>query len=664
MASSKKNKTQQDKALAAKRVQFVKSKPELDPAEARKRFFVQTRASELQAKGVEVNKEKRQQLRQKFVTGGVQRQGFYTPGDLQRIAAAKAGRGSSTASSTGGLSNIPSGTSSQRPQDLADYKNTVYSNLAKENTARRPVAPKATSNKGFDKTSLNPMEFFKSPLAKGVAGFTKGAYKAVEGSAESFNATFINPTVNLAGRVIGKNPNLRQAGKQEAAINTLGLVADIVTVGASRAYTTTALTTSKTKLFQVDPSVRLGPTSVKIPSSKPGAISTAANKIKSKISAAGKSQVQGTDDYASTALSNLGKGGKSGTVDLMTGKYQPLKNAKGQAIGPKSKSFPKGLDETPSFLKTSKAPKPSGSKVTGVDEYVADAVQRVGKGKKAGSVDLVTGKYNPPSYSKMKDIDIDLKFGNAAQKSNAKKAAAKLDPKPKASAPKPKPAAKTKAAPKPKPAAKPKASTPKPASAKKTNLFQDAYDDSPIDMSNVDFGSFEMRSVQPYGTARRATVKKADEVIPVSVKKTPAKKTPAKKQAPKVSAPKVSAPKANAKQAFDQAVSKQASTPIKKLTFSSQSEYTQFLNTGGRERIAGMSEDVRAAFYRVNEQFVKGATKAREAAKTSQKVSASRSLATKRRYDNARPELKALFNQKLLKRQEQSILAKVTKKKK
>ena len=664
MASSKKNKTQQDKALAAKRVQFVKSKPNLDPAEARKRFFVQTRASELQAKGVDVNKQKRQQLRQKFVTGGVQRQGFYTPGDLQRIAAAKAGSGSSgagssgagsTSGSSGSSSNIPSGTPSQRPQDLAGYKNTVYSNLAKENTARRPVAPKAASNKDFDKNSLNPMEFFKSPLAKGVAGFAKGTYNTALGSAESFNATFINPTVNLLGGAIGKKPNLRQAGKQEAAINTLAVLGDIATLGASRAYTSTALTASKTRLFQVDPSVRLGPTVVKIPSSKPGAISTAANKIKSKIPTAGKGKVQGTDDYASTALSNFGKGGKSGTVDLMTGKYQPLKNAKGQAIGPKSKSFPKGLDETPSFLKTPKAPKPSGSKVTGVDEYVADAVQRVGKGQKAGSVDLATGKYNPPSYSKMKDIDIDIKFGNAAEKSNAKNAAAAL---------KPKPAAKPKPASKKKPAAKKKTSATKPAAEKKTNPFQDAYDDSPIDMSNVDFGSFEMRSVQPYGTARRATVKKADEVIPASVKKTPAKKTPAKKKAPKLSAPKVSAPKANAKQAFDQAVSKQASTPRTKLTFSSQSEYTQFLNTGGRERIAGMSEDVRAAFYRVNERFVKGATKAREAAKTSQKVSTSRSLATKRRYDKARPELKTLFNQKLLKRQERELLAKVTKKKK
>jgi len=81
MASSKKNKTPQDQAIAAKRVEFVKANPNLDPAEARKRFFVQTRAAELQAKGVEVTKQKRQELRQKFASGGVQRQGFYTPGD-------------------------------------------------------------------------------------------------------------------------------------------------------------------------------------------------------------------------------------------------------------------------------------------------------------------------------------------------------------------------------------------------------------------------------------------------------------------------------------------------------------------------------------------------------------------------------------------------------
>jgi len=578
MASSKKNKTAQDQAIAAKRVEFVKANPNLDPAEARKRFFVQTRAAELQAKGVEVTKQKRQELRQKFASGGVQRQGFYTPGDLQRIAAAKANTGStggSVAPVTG--TTTPSGTPSVRPQDLADYKNTVYSNLSKENTARRSVAPKATSKKGFDEQSFNPMQFFKSPLARGVAGVAKGAYNIAESTGESFNATFINPTANLIGaglnKVIKGKPGSewyynkqREAGPLEAAINTADVVLAIATAGASKGATV--------------------PLKGLLPA-KQGVIKSATSKLTSKIAAGGKSQViRGTEEYAEQAIKGLGKGPKTGSVDLATGVYQPLKNAKGKVIVPKSKAFPRGLDETPSFLKTPKTPKPTGSKVTGVDDYVSSALQNIGKGQKAGSVDLATGKYNPPSYSKMKDIDIDLKFGNAAEKANAKKAASKLNPqKPKAT-PKSKPAAA-----KP-PAAKPAA----PKSAKKEiDRFADAWDDSPIDMSKVDFSEFGMESSKPYSTARRAT-KKVEDVAPA-----PAPKPAAKKAARKKSAPKTTAPKANAKAAFDKSVAPFKTGSQTKLTFKTQAEYNQFLKTGGKERLRQMSPDVRASFERVNQ---------------------------------------------------------------
>ena len=168
-----------------------------------------------------------------------------------------------------------------------------------------------------------------------------------------------------------------------------------------------------------------------------------------------------------------------------------------------------------------------------------------------------------------------------------------------------------------------------------------------------------MESTPLYSTARRATVKKADEVIPASAKKTPAKKTPAKKKAPKVSAPK-----ANAKAAFDKTV-----TPFKKgsqtkLTFKTQDDYNQFLKTGGKDRLRQMSPDVRASFERVNEKWIKGAAEVREAAQASQKRSAERALVTKGRYNRARPPLKGLFNQALINRQERELLAKVTKKKK
>jgi hypothetical protein len=47
--------------------------------EARKRFYVQTRAAELSAKGVKVDKAKRQELRKKFASGDVSRKGFKAP---------------------------------------------------------------------------------------------------------------------------------------------------------------------------------------------------------------------------------------------------------------------------------------------------------------------------------------------------------------------------------------------------------------------------------------------------------------------------------------------------------------------------------------------------------------------------------------------------------
>lgn len=87
MAKGKKqedpNKVAQRKA---ERVAFVKSKPELAPDVARQRFYVQTRANELEARGKDVD---RAALREKFQSGGVTREGFYTPGDISRFSASR-----------------------------------------------------------------------------------------------------------------------------------------------------------------------------------------------------------------------------------------------------------------------------------------------------------------------------------------------------------------------------------------------------------------------------------------------------------------------------------------------------------------------------------------------------------------------------------------------
>lgn len=89
MAKGKKqedpNKVAQRKA---ERVAFVQANPNLAPEVARQRFYVQTRAAELESAGKPVD---RAALREKFQTGGVTREGFYTPGDVSRFNAASNG---------------------------------------------------------------------------------------------------------------------------------------------------------------------------------------------------------------------------------------------------------------------------------------------------------------------------------------------------------------------------------------------------------------------------------------------------------------------------------------------------------------------------------------------------------------------------------------------
>ena len=250
-----KNKTPQDKALASKRVEFVKANPNLDPAEARQRFFVQTRAAELTSKGVEVTKEKRAQLRQKFQAGDVQRTGFYTPADLAKIAARKTG--GNTGGNTGGTGGTTGGTTggSTNGQNLAEYKM-----LNKENTARRPVSAKQQSsdpgmtgmnkfiNDNIAKPMMGSVQSFnernvkqfgpKTPLiVRTAGGVTRGIGGMALSTAESFNATFINPGVNLVGGLFGKKPNLREAGPVEAAFNTADVIATIATFGGSKPLT-------------------------------------------------------------------------------------------------------------------------------------------------------------------------------------------------------------------------------------------------------------------------------------------------------------------------------------------------------------------------------------------------------------------------------------------
>lgn len=79
------------------RVAFVQGHPLLQPEQARQQFYVQTRAQELGAKGLPVD---RGQLRENFQTGNIQREGFYTPGDISRIAAQQQNNNTSNSTNT------------------------------------------------------------------------------------------------------------------------------------------------------------------------------------------------------------------------------------------------------------------------------------------------------------------------------------------------------------------------------------------------------------------------------------------------------------------------------------------------------------------------------------------------------------------------------------
>jgi len=245
--AKKKNFTPQEQERIRKRIEFVQANPELAPAEARKRFFVQTRAQELSAAGKEVN---RKQLRQQFTSGNVKRKGFYTEGDLQKIAAQKAASSRSTPTD---VTNNAGATAAkkvnvagpivragvgQAPKNLAQAKKEDPNQLAEDIAYMR--------KEGVYKTALGQIkpDGSMTPLGK----FFYNVGKITVGSLESTQATFINPAINLVGEGLNKlsgnkpgggninyNPRLRTAGPKEAAVNTAFALIDIAAAGSASA---------------------------------------------------------------------------------------------------------------------------------------------------------------------------------------------------------------------------------------------------------------------------------------------------------------------------------------------------------------------------------------------------------------------------------------------
>lgn len=179
-------KKKQDPAVVEQRKQervaFVQGHPLLQPEQARQQFYVQTRAQELGAKGLPVD---RAQLRENFQTGNIQREGFYTPGDISRIAAQQ--QNNNTSNNTTKPPVIPKPTAEEPTGPrytgtgtgtgyVADTKPTNNNYVAPEKTtALGGVIPAATQFRmdsagasGFGKTGESRLVPDVAPSTRGI----------------------------------------------------------------------------------------------------------------------------------------------------------------------------------------------------------------------------------------------------------------------------------------------------------------------------------------------------------------------------------------------------------------------------------------------------------------------------------------------------------------
>ncbi len=244
---AKKPRTPEEQRRIDERIAFVQANPDLAPEEARTRYYVQTRAAELEAQGKTVD---RKALRQKFQTGGVTRVGFYTPGDIQAGARRRAALNATRTGETGtGSTGNPPATGVTAPETgpLGDNAmiRGVSTRIGPGTQSLVPTPTKLAATKEPEKITPWQESWPNKQIAGAIDKIDRAATKVVKGahniayqSAESMAATFTNPLVNEVGRLFGQNPNLRVAGPMEAATNTVLTIADIFTAGASRAATT------------------------------------------------------------------------------------------------------------------------------------------------------------------------------------------------------------------------------------------------------------------------------------------------------------------------------------------------------------------------------------------------------------------------------------------
>ena len=407
-----KKRTPEELERIRQRKEFVQSNPDLDPAEARKRFYVQTRVKELGKSGVEVTKERRAALREKFISGGVQRAGFYTPKDL---ASSSGSGGSSGSSSTGGGTGGSTGGSGGGTGGTAVPQTGGY--VTNNPAMRKPIpgfkvgnVQKSTKKQAgvfdtggkadqwmqtnvmapIDRAGDKVDKFRKqkgyvpviSDLGFVAGKFNEGVFGVVKSTGESMAATFTNPTVNAVGKLFGKNPNLREAGPVEAAINTVGTVIDIATFGGSKPLTT-ALTTAarktSTSLLKKN-LVGLATTASNVAAKGQRAL-TAAEQIRTL-------RVSGLDDVVLSSGRGLKPPGGTRSTPRVKSRAELKAEAKSRVDALKTKNYPASafptkvepefipgaLDSTPTFKNSVGTKTPRRKKVTSAETPGGPAV--------------------------------------------------------------------------------------------------------------------------------------------------------------------------------------------------------------------------------------------------------------------------------------------------
>jgi hypothetical protein len=602
MASKKKTPAQIQ--LEKERREFVQARPNLEKAEARKRFFVQKRAAELEAAGKPVD---RKALRQKFETGGVKRAGFYTETDLKRIAATKAAnnRGSSGKGSTTSPTRISSAQMNQvRRQSVQGWGQTPAGSTKPAATWKPDIIQRTTE------AAFNPSNWMKW-----LQGAQKKAGDFVVGEAESLQATFVAPAWNQSVGRISPKLKVREAAPLEAAVNTAATLASIVGTPAAGATikglakgSRAALTASRTGRIlskaddakvvtsKIDDAVRMGP--------KPGElggvkINTPGPLKKPRTPRATKTPTPVTRSTTAGGVRGAAQGAKGAAA----GAKGAAKGAKNAASGAKVPGVKlSGRSGAPAVKVAKKAPVKKASAKKAAQQVVeAPKVETIAKTTKAAPTKAVAKKA-------------------PAKKATVKKAQAKKAPAKKAAEPKFEGMIYT-------------------GPRMNANFLETT---SKASGSNLEMVSSDVinNMVQNQSKAMAKFVAEGGETV---AKKAAAPRVKATNVA-KSTKPKTT--KAETKKVFDVVIGGQPKNirSVSEATFKTTKELDKWTASGGKELLRAASPAEQKAFVQRNSKLIK---ELQETVSAQKKSSASAILKQERRmarYKRARPETQALYN--------------------